>query len=355
MFCCKEQMPFPNLARMNSEQMPATASVHAPGAEVAYTLNAKHGFYIRDKRLVYTDCTGDEAPIQLEFVRLDDYPMLVPPSKSPSSQVYVIQNDIAELIQARTGLFVIASQFNSVEYRNSQTPVRHVQEYMRDRTAGPIAQMAADPGLAQCLLDMAWNGKLNSIPFVDDFQGIFELLNGYLFAYPPDDPEVQQSVIERFEQELSKTRVTVSSNVPACGYANGRMHSGDHSHRVHLAYCSAMPYDYRETSYGGYGSQPMNSGAFCERICKLILRAQYAAAFRYAIDNNVEHIYLTLLGGGVFNNKPEWIVDAIRDVIENARLYHSQRSEATTFPLVYVNTYRDDEFRFVQSALGSLL
>ena len=347
-------MPFPNLARMKSEQVPATASVHAPGGEVAYTLNAKHGFYIRDKRLVYTDCTGEEAPIQLEFVRLDDYPLLVSPSKALSPHVHVIKNDIAELIQSSTGLFVIASQFNSVEYRNSQTPVRHVQEYMRDRTAGPSAQMAADPGLAQCLLDMAWNGKLNSIPFVDDFQGIFELRNGYLFAYPPDDPEVQQSVIERFEQELSKTRVTVSSNVPACGYANGRMHSGDHPHRVHLAYCSAMPYNYREMSYGSNGSQPMNTGAFCERVCKLILRAQYASAFRYAIDNNVDQIYLTLLGGGVFNNKLEWIVDAIRDVIENAKRYHVQRSTETIFPLVYVNTYKDDEFRFMQSAFGSL-
>lgn len=347
-------MVLPNLTRMNSEKVPATAPVHAPGAEVAYTLNAKHGFYIRDKRLVYTDCTGDEAPIQLEFVRLDDYPLLTPPSNSLSSPVSVIQNDIAELIQSRPGLFVIASQFNSVEYRNSQTPVRRVQEYMRDRTAGPIAQMAADPGLAQCLLDMAWDGKLNSIPFVDDFQGTFEIRNGYLFAYPPDDPEAQQSVIERFEQELTKTRVTVSSNVPVCGYANGRMHSGEHPHRVHLAYCSAMPYNYREMSYGGNGNQPMNTGAFCERVCKLILRAQYASAFRYAIDNNVDQIYLTLLGGGVFNNKPEWIVDAIRHVIENAKLYHSQRSEATAFPLVYVNTYRDDEFRFVQSALGPL-
>jgi hypothetical protein len=80
---------------------------------------------------------------------------------------------------------------------------------------------------------------------------------------------------------------------------------------VTQAYCSALP-----VAYSGLSSR------LWERFARLILEAAYEATLAAAVLNasktGNKSVYLTLIGGGVFGNDPEWILDAIRRA---AKLY----------------------------------
>jgi hypothetical protein len=75
-------------------------------------------------------------------------------------------------------------------------------------------------------------------------------------------------------------------------------------HRVTQLYCSAMPVS--------YGTGPKDSW---KEIAKLVLEAAYEATLLAAISNAAKtgnnSVFLTLLGGGAFGNKEDWIIDAI--------------------------------------------
>jgi len=48
-----------------------------------------------------------------------------------------------------------------------------------------------------------------------------------------------------------------------------------------------------------------------EDKCRLVLDMAYQGTYLVTITNNRSQIFLTLVGGGIFGNKREWIYDAI--------------------------------------------
>lgn len=78
-------------------------------------------------------------------------------------------------------------------------------------------------------------------------------------------------------------------------------------------FCSACP-----VAYSGVGAP------LWEHISRLVLEAAYEATMRAAALTAARHggtdgsrrLFLTLLGGGVFGNRTEWIVDAIAAAAE---------------------------------------
>jgi len=48
-----------------------------------------------------------------------------------------------------------------------------------------------------------------------------------------------------------------------------------------------------------------------ETKCRFVLESAYNGAYLEAINNKRSKLYLTLIGGGSFGNKKEWILDAI--------------------------------------------
>ena len=75
-------------------------------------------------------------------------------------------------------------------------------------------------------------------------------------------------------------------------------------HLVTQAYCSALPIGYSNVS-----------PYLWKEFALLILRATYEATFYAAFENyrktGNNRVYLTLVGGGVFGNNINWIIDAI--------------------------------------------
>lgn len=78
-------------------------------------------------------------------------------------------------------------------------------------------------------------------------------------------------------------------------------------------FCSACP-----VAYSGVGAP------LWEQISRLVLEAAYEATLRAAALAAARHggadgsrrLFLTLLGGGVFGNRTEWIVEAIAAAAE---------------------------------------
>ena len=79
---------------------------------------------------------------------------------------------------------------------------------------------------------------------------------------------------------------------------------GDSSNRVSQIYCSAVPVSYSEEPPSAW-----------EPFARLILEATYEATFCVAELNRIRHgsniLFLTLIGGGAFGNRKDWIISAI--------------------------------------------
>ena len=79
---------------------------------------------------------------------------------------------------------------------------------------------------------------------------------------------------------------------------------GDSNHRVSQVFCSALP-----VAYSGLPTSSWN------HFPRLILDATYELTFYIAFQNLLKtgsnKLYLTLVGGGVFGNKLDWILSSI--------------------------------------------
>src|SRR5450759_5464986 len=61
---------------------------------------------------------------------------------------------------------------------------------------------------------------------------------------------------------------------------------------------------------GGYGQEGAIAGQ-AEALCRQLLRAAYVGTLLAAVDLGKERVVLTMIGGGVFGNPHELIVDSI--------------------------------------------
>lgn len=217
-------------------------------------------------------------------------------------------------------LFQVASQFNLLEMISPNvTPEEGITGYENDRTQGPVCAVACAAGTlyrnyfvplsgpngreqigqtAACQVD-----ALESIGEVlgNDHQRSWEMRNGYALPSLEGIQEVDSRLRRMSESELDAIRSRLKIGLQwetevtleGCG------------HLVSQAYCSAMPV--------GYSNLPTD---LWERFARLILEASYEATFAAGVLNAVrtgnKTLFLTLIGGGVFSNKIEWILDAIR-------------------------------------------
>lgn len=212
-------------------------------------------------------------------------------------------------------LFQVASQFNLLEMTGPNvTPERGVGIYENDPTQGPACAIACGAGTIyrnyfadvggltgqtadkqiDCSADLGRelgnsNGRL------------WKMQNGYLF--PSDDglAEISERLRSADEAErdalLGQLRIGLQLDAEVTLEGAG--------HRVSQAYCSALPV--------AYGRQPTDQWT---EFAKLVLDAAYEATLAGAAQTGNRVVYLTLLGGGVFGNRDQWITDAIERAFE---------------------------------------
>lgn len=219
-------------------------------------------------------------------------------------------------------LVQVASQFNLLEMTGpSITPERGVGIYERDPTQGPACAIACGAGTIYRnyfakvgdAIGQSANQQIDCSAELGEMLGnqngiLWRMENGYLFPTDAGLREITDRLEKSNDLELDELRgeLRIGLQWQAAVTLPGA------THRVSQAYCSALPVD--------YGSQPTKEWT---SFARLILEAAYEATLLAAAVNasrsNVNLVYLTLLGGGVFGNWDKWIFGAIERAFKKTK------------------------------------
>jgi hypothetical protein len=211
-------------------------------------------------------------------------------------------------------LFQVASQFNLLEMPSPQiTPEQGVGDYENDHTQGPACAVAAGAGTIYRNYFADVNGKKgqsfdNQIDCLADLgkalgnsdNHLWEMKNGYAFASEFGLREIASKIRLMSEHEIDDLRKLLRIGVQW----DTEVTISNSKHTVSQAYCSALPVAYSQLS-----------AKLWVEFARIILEASYEATICAGILNYLNtgnnKLYLTLIGGGVFGNEMNWIIDAL--------------------------------------------
>ena len=216
-------------------------------------------------------------------------------------------------------LFQAASQFNLLEMVGpSVIPERGVGIYENDFTQGPACAIACGAGTIYRnyfanVNDQIGQTENNQIDCLKDIgielknEGLrlWKMSNGYALVNDLESlNNITEHIRNKSEQEYEnlkgKLKIGIQWNTEVTISANKQL--------VTQAYCSALPVSYSH----------IRSDYWQEFAC-LILEATYEATFFAALLNfdktGNNKVYLTLVGGGAFGNKDEWMFNSIRKTL----------------------------------------
>ena len=220
-------------------------------------------------------------------------------------------------------VFQVASQFNCLEMVSPRvTPEDGVGIYENDLTQGPACSISAGAGTIFRNYFAPVNGRIgqsrdNQIDCLSDVgsvlgndqKSLWKMQNGYCFPTATGLAHVEKHLAKCDETELDNVRTNLR-----VGVQSNTQVTIDHSlHKVTQVFCSALPISYSDIAATKWNHFP-----------RLILDATYEATFHVAQQNLAEtgcdKLFLTLVGGGVFGNRLEWILSAIA---RSVRLFSS--------------------------------
>jgi hypothetical protein len=261
---------------------------------------------------------------ELEVASLEELRLKCPPIDPYRGTIKVseVVADVKELHADRANekaLFQAASQFNLLEMVSPHvTPEEGIDGYAYDITQGPSCAISCGAGTIyrnyfvpiddqigqtahrqiDCLGDIGHilkNDQLKlwrmsngyALPSHHGLQHINDLIGAY------SDPQ-RDYLISHLNVGIQwDTEVTIAPD----------------KHRVSQIYCSALP-----VAYGGIRSHHWAPFA------RLILEATYEATLYAALINweyfGNNRVYLTMVGGGVFGNESEWILQSMQKAID---------------------------------------
>jgi hypothetical protein len=211
-------------------------------------------------------------------------------------------------------MFQVASQFNLLEMmRPDIRPEHGIGAYEHDPTQGPACATACGAGtiFRNYLVDLAGqrgqsrHHQIDCLAALGERLGnrdsrLWEMRNGYALASEAGLREIagrlEQANEDGRERLRSSLRIGINRDTEVTLPGAG--------HTVSQGFCSALP-----VAYG------QSNAAEWEPFARLVLEAAYDAVFCAARLNRAatgnDALFLTLLGGGAFGNREEWIIDAI--------------------------------------------
>jgi hypothetical protein len=257
-------------------------------------------------------------------------------------------------------VFQAASQFNCLEMMNpGVTPENGISSYFFDRTQGPTCALACPSatlfrnyfvnangqgGILGRQLDMLHDAGVVLGNEEEDNSEIhseryWKMRNGYAL------PINTGSIIElRRRMELGEVDVVAARDQLRVGVhwnteVDASAPSDRAAHNVTQVYCSAMPVGYHDT--------PHNHWLL---LAQIVLDGLYEATLAVAAvkahqSGERVSVYLTMVGGGVFENRAEWIIQAIDRAL---RLYEDEPID------IYLLHYRHID-KFYQQRLPEIV
>ena len=238
-------------------------------------------------------------------------------SQKGSLRLFEVVGDVQKLRRQpenANALFQVASQFNLLEMVSpSITPEFGVDRYESDRTQGPACAIACGAGTIyrnyfaevdgrigqsedrqiDCLREMG-----EALGNADD--SLWAMRNGYALASADGLREISRRLATLDESGQDELRQSLRIGVQW----NTEVTLGEAAHTVTQAYCSALPVAYSSHAVGLWAD-----------FAALVLEAAYEATICVAAMNlertGSEKLFLTLLGGGAFGNRDDWIFAAL--------------------------------------------
>ncbi len=219
--------------------------------------------------------------------------------------------------------FQVASQFNLLEMVDpSVSPEHGVTRYASDATQGPACAIAAGAGTiyrnyfvpVQGHAGQRQDRQLDGLRDIGEWLGnregrLWEMRNGYCLVTEAGLAEIDARLATldaaKWRELGGRLRIGLHTDVEVT--------DGDAGHRVHQAYCSALPVAYS-------GVRPRSRWA---RFARLVLEAAYEATLLAAVlqraPGTSARVFLTRLGGGAFGNDAQWITAAIHHALSAFR------------------------------------
>lgn len=260
---------------------------------------------------------------RLEVPSLEELRLQAPDAQNYDSSIKVseIVGDVQAFhkeVKNEGALFQAASQFNLLEMVGPQvSPDRGVGIYGLDKTQGPACAIACGAGTIYRNYFAEFDGEVGQSSFhqIDCLRdlglelkneelGLWKMLNGYAMLTKEGLKNISQQINNRSETEYDalkcKLRIGLQWDTEVTISENKKL--------VSQAYCSALPVAYSQ----------IVTGLWTEFAC-LILEATYEATFLAALINyentGNNQVFLTLVGGGAFGNRSDWILSAIKKSI----------------------------------------
>ena len=211
-------------------------------------------------------------------------------------------------------LFQAASQFNLLEMVSPQiTPEHGVAIYDRDYTQGPACAIACGAGTIyrnyfapiNNQIGQSSSHQIDCLELIgkelgNENSNLWEMVNGYALL----NLEGLTSINSQIEQLNSEEREQLKECLKIGIQWDTEVTISDPTQIVSQVYCSALPVSYSQVET-----------AYCEGFARLILEATYEATFHAALLNyqktGSNKVFLTLVGGGAFGNKLDWITESI--------------------------------------------
>lgn len=212
-------------------------------------------------------------------------------------------------------MFQVASQFNLLEMVGPQvTPERGVDIYEGDMTQGPACAIACGAATIYRnyfvkIGDQRGQSAHHQIDCLADIgialgnrdHSLWKMQNGYALATRSGLKQISSHLDSASDPEIDQLRNKLRIGIQS----SADVTIGEANHQVSQAFCSALPV--------AYSRQP---ATLWKPFAKLVLESAYEATLHAAVQNAKQtgnnRLFLTLLGGGAFGNRMDWIIDAIK-------------------------------------------
>jgi len=261
-------------------------------------------------------------------------------------------------------VFQVASNFSALEPIGiDHNPERGITGYINDYTQGPFASISAAPGLFYRMYGIFFDSAkeprewrqtadhqielLGGGAHYPWLKKIFPITNGYInYADNPDSLNLPFTQKDKDEIRIGYHR---DMQVLYGFTENDTQHDiTDKNQIINQVFTAAVDFGYLNA---GYKKNPV-----VVQRAKALIDAAYKGTLLAAITNKKKKVFLTLIGGGVFQNNISWIAESIA---KNENLIKQHGLEVTLIVYSYKdlskygqNTQKDlDTFKNLMSKL----
>lgn len=240
------------------------------------------------------------------------------------------QYDVLKLIDYNRGAtFQVASQFNCLEMKEIKFhPSRGISIYSADPTQGPRCSIACATGTVHRNYTHNHNsdhelyGQINNLSNIQKFIPEIKMQNGYAVL---DMTKTEQHLsAEQRDVCLDLLKVGVHTDLPVlyknATHINYIMRAQEPEKTVHQIFCSSLSFQDK------YGDELKTLREKYKNTASLILESTYLSTI-YATrkiyeETNNNKLFLTLIGGGAFQNDMTLVMKALNNAVFEASVEH---------------------------------